>query len=260
MCEDAPAWWLLKKKTTMYHTGQIDARAVRPLTSFMMSPLTPGATLRKLEPVFRDIKSYLLTLEPPAYPFSIDRGLAERGQELFESRCARCHGTYGPSGTYPNKIVPLDVIGTDAILVRGISPKVEEHFRQSWFAQEPGPDGRPYPLRYNQGYQAPPLDGVWATAPYFHNGSVPTLHDVLDSTGRPTVFTRSFRTNREDFDTVRVGWKVTRLRPEDVRPQDAAERRLYDTRRPGRSNGGHTFGDSFTESERRAVIEYLKTL
>jgi hypothetical protein len=66
---------------------------------------------------------------------------------------------------------------------------------------------------------APPLDGIWATAPFLHNGSVPTLEELLDS-----------RT------------------------------RAPDPGRPGYSNAGHTFGDPLTAADRRALIEFLKTL
>jgi hypothetical protein len=258
--EDAPAWWLLKCKATMYYNGQIDARAVRPLMMFMLSPGRDGSEFVKEEATFADIQKYLLTLEPPKYPFPVDAALAARGQKVFEADCARCHGTYGARCDYPNRVVPLAKIGTDPSLVRGLTPKIEQHFRESWFGNERGPGGGPFPLKYNNGYQAPPLDGVWASAPYFHNGSAPTLHDVLKSDTRPKVFTRSYKTRVEDYDAVKVGWRVTEL-AEAPRPASAREaRKFYDTSEPGRSNGGHTFGDALTEDERRAAIEYLKTL
>lgn len=261
MCEDTPALWLLKKKRTMYHNGQLDARSVRPLMSFMMSPLTNAAQFRKLEPTFADIRAYFLTLEAPKYPFPIDAALAQRGQAIFEDKCSKCHGTYGANPEYPNKIVKLDVIGTDPMIVQSLTKKMESHFRDSWLGREPGPDGKPYPIRYNDGYQAPPLDGVWATAPYFHNGSVPTLAHVLNSKSRPKIFTRSYRTEIDDFDQTRVGWKIEEPNAPAAPNLPAAQRRrIYDTAQPGRGNGGHTFGDKFTEEERGAVVEYLKTL
>ena len=260
LCEDAPAWWLLKRKRTMYANGQIDARAVRPLMTFMLTPGANPAIFDREEPTFRDIQAYLLALEPPEYPLPIDTALADQGKAVFEQNCATCHGTYGPGGEYPNKVVPLAKIGTDPTLVRRLTPAIEEHFRRSWFTREAGPDGKPFPLRYNAGYQAPPLDGVWATAPYLHNGSVPTLHHLLKSSDRPRVFTRSYRTGIEDYDPDRVGWQVTELSdPPPARTPEEA-RRVYDTRRPGRSNAGHPFGDDLTNAERRAVIEYLKTI
>src|SRR5581483_6462255 len=58
-----------------------------------------------------------------------------------------------------------------------------------------------------QGYVAPPLDGIWATAPYLHNGSVPTLAALLDSSKRPQFWSRSFDSN--DYDQTNVGWNFT---------------------------------------------------
>src|SRR5207302_1025742 len=129
-------------------------------------------------------------------------------------------------------------------------------YNRSWFGQEIGPDGKPYQGVENEGYQAPPLDGVWATAPYFHNGSVPTVYHVLNSQARPKVFTRSYRAEKDDYDPVKLGHKITVL---DGNPEPAMSpkerRKVYDTTQSGGGNGGHPFGDKFTEDERMAVIE-----
>jgi hypothetical protein len=262
LCEDVPAWWLLKKKKTMYYTGSSDARSVRALMQFMLSPLTLPSTFDREESTFRDIQAYLLTLEPPKYPFPIDRALAQAGEKIFAETCARCHGTYGEKWSYPNKIVPLDEIGTDPNRYYGVSPALRELYNRSWFVREtPGWLADDCKARITAGYQAPPLDGIWATAPYFHNGSAPTVYDVLNSKTRPRRFTRSYRTDQDAYDTSKVGWKVQLLeQPADANLPPYERRKIYDTTLPGRSNGGHTFGDDLTEAERLAVIEYLKTL
>jgi mono/diheme cytochrome c family protein len=222
---------------------------------FMLSPLNaPSAFDRALDD-FADIRAFLLSLQSPKYPLPIDRALAIRGEELFVENCSRCHGTYGEHWTYPNKVVPIDKIGTDRRRFDGLSRKFGAYFARSWFARD-------YAPLEPVGYQAPPLDGVWATAPYFHNGSAPTVYHVLNSKARPKVFTRSFRTDLDAYDAKRLGWKVHEL---DRAPDPAAlgpleYRKVYDTARPGRGNGGHPFGDALTEDERMAVIEYLKTL
>ncbi|HEY7313156.1 MAG TPA: hypothetical protein VH643_27655 [Gemmataceae bacterium] len=255
LCEDPPAWWLLKKKKTMYHTGGSDARSVRSLMQFMMSPLNSAGDIQKAESAFKDIRAYLLSLTPPKYPLPIDRRLAAKGEEIFRTTCAHCHGTYGEKWTYPNKIVSIDKIGTDRRRFDGITQKFGEYYAKSWFNQD-------YPGRMTQGYQAQPLDGVWATAPYFHNGSAPTVYHVLNSKARPKVFTRSFRTDLDAYDADKLGWKIEVLRDK----RDAAklspieQRKIYDTTQIGRGNGGHTFGDKLSDEERAAVIEYLKTL
>jgi hypothetical protein len=158
-------------------------------------------------------------------------------------------------------VIPLDVIGTDPTRAMGISIEVGQLYMKSWFARDKGPRGEPYHGLNWGGYQAPPLDGVWATAPYFHNGSVPTVYHVLNSKERPKVFTRSFRTGEEDYDRIRVGCRITVLdRSPDASVPAIERRKVYDTTRPSQGNGGHPFGDRLIEEERRAVIEYLKTL
>jgi hypothetical protein len=260
-CEDAPAWWLMKRKKTMYATGSHSARSVRSLMAFLLSPLNSGEYIKKQEPTFRDIQAYLLTLKPPKYPFPIDTRKAEAGKVIFEKTCARCHGTYGEDGSYPNRVLDLDTIGTDRTLAKGFPAEAADAYNQSWFGQEIGPEGKRIPAKPNPGYQAPPLDGVWATAPYFHNGSVPTVYHVLNSKARPRIFTRSFRTGVEDYDTEKVGLKFTPLKSAPDAQTPAIERRkVYDTTQPGRANTGHTFGDKLSEAERLAVLEYLKTL
>ncbi len=262
LCEDVPAWWLLRKKKTMYYTGSSDARAVRTLMQFMLSPFNTADLFHKEEATFRDIQAYLLSLRPPKYPFPIDRQLAAQGEVIFNDTCARCHGTYGAKWTYPNRIIPIDEIGTDRARFDGLSEKAGRHYNQSWFAHERG--GwfiDEFPARWPVGYQAPPLDGIWATAPYFHNGSVPTVYAVLNSKARPRIFTRSYRTDRDAYDPVKLGWKVeVRAAPANPHAPAIERRKIYDTTQPGRGNGGHPFGDDLTEPERMAVVEYLKTL
>jgi hypothetical protein len=255
-CEDVPAWWLLKKKQTMYHVGATDSRSVRSLMQFMMHPLTVPQEFQAAEAEFKHIQAYIKSIDSPKYPFPINREKAAEGEKLFLQHCSSCHGTYGSNPTYPNKIIPLEKIGTDPKRFHNIGPKFAEAYNASWFAQE----GTGMPLKATKGYQAPPLDGIWATAPYFHNGSVPTLEGVLNSEARPKLFTRSFGTSRVDFDEVKIGWKVQELKAIPTGLTDFDKRKYYDTRLPGRGNTGHPFGDGFTDSERSAVIEYLKRL
>jgi mono/diheme cytochrome c family protein len=250
---DVPAWWLLGRKTTMYSDGRTDARAVRPNMQFLLGELSIDE-FKELEPAFRDIQAYLKSLKPPKYPFPIDSERAERGQSIFKKTCARCHGTYGPDGVYPNKIVPLDIVKTDPARALGMSQTLLRHYNSTWFAEN-------YPAREGgeDGYQAPPLDGVWATAPYLHNGSVPTVDALLDSKTRPARFLRPPTTAFKHYDPERLGWKAPPIDP-SVDPKSPEARFQVDTARFGLGNGGHTFGDKMTEDERRDVIEYLKTL
>lgn len=257
LCEDVPAWWLLKKKTTIYRTGSHSAKSVRALMQFMLTPRNSAADIEKEEGVYRDIQAYLLTQEAPKYPFDINKTLAAKGHELFAENCAKCHGTYGPSAKYPNKIVPINTVGTDATRVQNFSSPYFDFYNKTWFAQEK-PKG--FPSTKTSGYQAPPLDGVWATAPYLHNHSAPTLYNVLNSKSRPKLFTRSYSVAESEYDKVNVGWKVQVLRETPPNLSVREQRKIYDTTQSGRNNGGHTFGDDLSDADRRAVIEYLKTL
>jgi mono/diheme cytochrome c family protein len=260
LCDDVPAWWHLKRKTTMYHSGSHNADSVRTNMQFMLEPGTSADAIKKEEETFRDIRAYLLSLEAPKYPADkIKKELVQEGYKLFSESCAKCHGTYGADAKYPNKLVSIKVVGTDATQMEGLSKQYVEFYNQTWFAEEKG-KGKGYASTRPEGYVAPPLDGVWATAPYLHNGSLPTLYDVLNSKTRPKLFKRSFATADADYDHKKVGWKVEVLEaaPKGLVPYE--QRKIYDTTQPGRGNGGHTFGDDLTEPQRWAIIEYLKTL
>ena len=98
--------------------------------------------------------------------------------------------------------------------------------------------------RSGAAYWASPLDGIFASSPYFHNGSVRTLWDVLTP---PAERPRTFRTGSREFDVEGVG-----LRNDG--------RFLYDTAEPGKGNGGHLFGTDLSRDKKAALIEYLKSL
>ena len=100
-------------------------------------------------------------------------------------------------------------------------------------------------------YKARPLNGIWATAPFLHNGSVPNLWELLKD---PSSRVDSFWVGSREFDPENVGFKSDQ------------GLNLFRTRDengdliPGNSNMGHNFGTTWTNSQKRAVIEYLKTL
>lgn len=249
---DVPAWWLLGRKTTMYYDGRTPAASSRANMQFLLGEKSLDE-LKALEPTFDDIQAYLKSLKPPKYPFPIDRVKADRGETVFEANCAKCHGTYGPEGEYPNKIIPLKQIGTDPARAAGLSDRLVAHYNTTWLAESHRSDPK------MTGYQAPPLDGVWATAPYLHNGSIPTLHGLLKSTARPARFKRPPSTDFEHYDKAHVGWKYETVdSPKSLTPEERSF--FYDTSRFGLGNGGHTFGDALTDDERADLIEYLKTL
>lgn len=252
---DAIPWWHYKRKDRIY----VDAfapRDHRALMQFLLIPRNGPDKFAEWERDYRDIEAWILSLNAPKYPYPIDADLAAQGKRSFTKHCAECHGTYGSKGNifWPEKIVPLAELQTDPVRLSALTSAGRRRYAASWFTRaavtstllEPG------------GYVAPPLEGVWASAPYFHNGSVPTLWDVLNPASRPTVWKRSI----DGYDQDKVGLEVARL--DEIPPADKeiprTARRYFDTRLKSKSASGHTFPDALTPDEKRAVLEYLKTL
>ena len=250
---DAPPWWYLKKKTAIYADGGVKGDYSRAIMQFTMGEPN-GEKIRGWESDFKDILAYLKSIEPPKYPLAIDQKLAGQGQQVFNKTCAGCHGTYGAEGKYPNKIVPLEVVGTDPLRLTKLTKEFRDYYKQTWFGRS-GEHGYEYPT----GYVAPPLVGVWASAPYFHNGSVPTLYGVLSAEARPKYFRRVG--GAKEYDVKDGGLKIEALNAPAAKDLSGeARRRIVDTTLPGLGNQGHPFGFKLSEKEKRQVIEYLKTL
>jgi hypothetical protein len=150
-------------------------------------------------------------------------------------------------------IVPIDVIGTDRARSDMLTPTLRLGWDYTYWAYPDGVDGyvppekKPYPLEMADdmlappfrvkgvcgwektviGYQAPPLYGTWATAPYFHNGSVPTIAQVLESSTRPAIWRRQLQTDPATgiagfdqrlsaYDFERLGWQHEALTCRDI--------------------------------------------
>jgi hypothetical protein len=246
---DVPAWWLLKKKNAMFYNGFGRGDFSRFLMASNLLTVADTIEAREVYSHFDDVLAYIYSIQPPRYPKSINEELASQGKALFKQNCSKCHGTYGEDETYPNMLIPASIIGTDSALyvANYSSPEVIDWFNKSWFTS----GNNPAQLVPYKGYIAPPLDGIWITAPYLHNGSVPTLEAVLNSKLRPTYWSRNFE--KPEYDYENPGWK------HEVRA-DANSKNVYNTTYFGYGNYGHYFGDKLNDKERKAVIEYLKTL
>ena len=249
---DAPAWWNFKKKTHLYSDG-FAPKHHRPLMQFMLIPENGPEKFAQWEDDFREVYAWLESLEAPAYPFEIDRPLAEQGEAVFNGICADCHGTYGAQEVYPNKIVAIEEVGTDPVRLSALSVEHRAAYGESWF----GNFGEYETIADPGGYVAPPLDGIWASAPYFHNGSVPTVWHVMHPDKRPEVWRRS----EDGYDPQKLGIEFAAFDKLPSSVKTRRERRKYfDTGKFGKSAAGHTFPDALDEAEKRAVLEYLKTL
>ncbi|RYY39121.1 MAG: c-type cytochrome [Chitinophagaceae bacterium] len=246
---DTPPWWLLKKKNAMFYNGFGRGDFGRFLMASNL--LTTGDTLesRDVDAHMPDLLAYLYSLEAPKYPNAIDKPLAAKGKQVFEKSCASCHGTYGPNGKYPNLLIPGATIQTDSLLYSSnySTPQFVNWFNRSWFRT----GDHPAVLAPFNGYVAPPLDGIWITAPYLHNGSVPSLDALLNSSTRPRYWSRDFKKPQYNYGS--PGWVY---KAETA----AGKTTIYNTDLPGYSNRGHYFGDALSNDQRKAVIEYLKTL
>ena len=246
---DVPAWWMLKKKNAMFYNGFGRGDFGKFLMLSNILTTKDSAEAREVNSHFGDVLAYIRSIEPPKYPKNINTTLAAEGETVFVNSCSKCHGTYGSNTTYPNLLIPASIIQTDSLLFKANyqNPQFIDWFNKSWFAQGENPAR----LEPANGYVAPPLDGVWATAPYLHNGSVPTIEALLDSKLRPAYWSRDFK--KPVYDYEKLGWKY------ETHTSGGSKKR-YNTTLPGYSNGGHYFGDKLTTQQRTALIEYLKTL
>lgn len=248
LASDTPALWHLKKKNALYYTAVGRGDFTKLLFQASVLGIRDSTAARKTQQSFTHIIAWISKLNPPKYPKEIDSGKAQVGKIIFEKHCSNCHGTYGSNETYPNKVVNLEVIKTDPVYAEYASEgEIVAWYNKSWFSQS-----KPYSwFEPEQGYIAPPLDGIWATAPYLHNGSIPTIYDVLNSTTRPKYWER-FK-DSEKYDWQKIGWEYK------SKSLDTGKK-TYNTTLPGYGNEGHYFGDKLTETQRMQIIEYLKTL
>jgi mono/diheme cytochrome c family protein len=245
--DDIPAIWNLKKYdapgTTMNHAGDShDAFSVIIDSALGVLGAAPKDNDEFLEQV-RWLQEFLSNRAPPKYPFPIDATLAASGEPVFAAHCASCHASEKTGRRMALAGIDTDrerldtwakayAVAANVVVTRmGIDRKglVEEDLI---------------------GYNPPFLDGIWLRAPYLHNGSVPTLRDMLEpSESRPVEFTRGY----DLYDPVKVGF---------VSQGEEAERvgTRHDTRVRANGNGGHLFGTTLTSDEKTALLEYLKTL
>jgi len=189
----------------------------------------------------RRVQRYITDLKPPPYPFPIDQGMAAVGQTVYATACAQCHSPTGaPAAASPSAADTdrrrLGAWTSDAsVAYEGFGR------RRAWKAAGFSTGGQ---------YVAVPLDGLWIRAPYLHNGSVPSLRDLLEAPrNRPTRFWRGY----DVYDPVSVGFLSDG-------PDARRTGTLHDTTQLGNTNVGHEHGTTLPAESKRALLEYLKTL
>ena len=298
---DPMPWWLMKYKKLDYwyaDAGPYDA------ASFAVNFTTPHDEINEhraahVKTVAKALAFARETTSPP-YPQSLDADLVRKGADLFHGRarpanphgfraCKTCHGSYTKKDDAADYSQPgswtvdydfshvIRNVRTDPAYnttLQALAP-IAEHINklESYYAAQGTPEFTPRAsVPSKPGYVAPPLVGVWASAPYFHNGSVPTLATVLNSSKRPEIWSRNAR-DPHAYDLERVGMLYETVSREafENSAASAADKpflsqpvidhgAIYDTTQFGHGNTGHTFGDSLSDEERLAVIEFLKSL
>jgi mono/diheme cytochrome c family protein len=262
---DFPAWWHMKKKNALYANGSgrgFKSDHIMVQNWFSLDGIPEAQqVLNNFIHVQKWIEDDITAPKFVDFGGKIDSTLAATGEAVFNKNCAVCHGTYAANDadeTYPNFIIDINEVGTDPHLATNhwIYP-VKTWYDRSWYAQL-----KTSHIEKTNGYMPPPLDGVWITAPYFHNGSVPTLEGVIDSSKRPATWTSTL--TDDDYDWDAVGWKNTPGQIQAFSLDSYSAIKLgggtYDTTEVGNSNQGHTYGDPLSADEKRALLEYLKTL
>jgi mono/diheme cytochrome c family protein len=197
------------------------------------------------------IQDWLLDLAPPTYPYPIDKALAAKGEPIYQTRCAYCHGQSGRdfSGERVGYVTPIENIGTDRY-------RLDNYVYDLAVNQSTLYAGTPYRFEHFRktfGYANMPLDGIWLRAPYLHNGSVPNLRALLDpGTKRPKVFYRG----NDLYDPIKVGFQS------EIAGEDGLKFFRFDTAVPGNNNAGHEgpeYGTNLSEVDKAALVEFLKT-
>ncbi len=218
------------------------------LTEVVLSGAIGDGASPKSLPVgpLKALEEYLLNAKPPKYPLSIAKAEAEKGKGIFDQWCAQCHAV---GGERTGKVIPWAEVRTDRNRIEMWSQKAADNYNAyakdyAWsFARFVKQDG----------YLAVPLDGLWLRGPYLHNGSVPTLADLLEPAAkRPAVFYRGY----DVLDRSRVGF----VSGEEARQAGAFR---FDTAVPGNGREGHEgkeYGTELSAEQKRALIEHLKTL
>ena len=189
------------------------------------------------------LEKYLGEISAPKYPFPVDEALAKTGKDVFDRNCARCHASER-TGTR----VPVEEAGTDRERLGTWSKQAA--IESNKVVRGFGIERKGLVEIDPSGYIAAFLDGIWLRAPYLHNGSVPTLRDMLKPVAeRPKVFYRGY----DVYDPVNVGF-ITQG------PEAQRVGTKFDVSERASGNQGHEFGATLPAAEKNALIEYLKTL
>ena len=250
---DFPSIWNQRQREGMqlHWDGNNTSVRERNRSAAIGAGVTPPTLERE---AIERIEDWLLDLAPPSFGdrYAIDEALADRGRPIYAEYCARCHGASGTefNGELVGTVVPIDEIGTDRFRLDSYTLELSANQNTFFTGYEQERFKR---FRKTYGYANMPLDGLWLRAPYLHNGSVPTLRDLLEpSAERPERFYRG----NDVYDPERVGFVS------DVPAYGDRDFFLFDTSVDGNGNAGHEgrrYGTALPDADKEALLEYLKT-
>jgi hypothetical protein len=242
---DMESVWNMRTRIDHKHVNHWDGLLHGTLQDVVLSSALGDSVLPDKLPLedLKRVENFLLDAPVPKYPFAVDQTLASQGGPIYQQHCADCHAV---GGSRTGKVEPIASVGTDRHRLDSWTQASSDSYNA--FAAS-------YPWKFNNfqktdGYANVLLDGIWLRGPYLHNGSVPSLVDLLEPVeSRPKVFWRGYDVYDQEKvgfisfgpDAERFGFKV------DVSVQ-------------GNSNSGHLWGTTLTPEEKRALVEYMKTL
>jgi mono/diheme cytochrome c family protein len=217
-----------------------------PSEVVLSSALGDGAVARELRfPTMTRIENFLRALPPPASPVRPDAAAVERGKAVFAAQCGECHAA---DGARTLTVIPVAEVGTDI----NRTHMWTEAARDAYNNYREGYDWDFKHFRKIPGYVAEPLGGLWLNGPYLHNGSVPTLRDLLEPVDkRPVTFIRGL----DVVDGRNGGFAAPSCDPR----QALAEGFCFDTRLVGNGNGGHIYGTTLSPAQKGDLLAYLLT-
>jgi mono/diheme cytochrome c family protein len=233
---DIPAIWQIDPSGYANWDGTIRGFA-RALTSSMAVVGDPT----KIDlPLNAKIQDFLGKLPPEPYPFSIDQAARRRGEATYQASCAGCHAT--PAGRKRDDLV-FDV-GTDPLRAQAINTLSAQLLAKIVMSICPhaqaecafGAEGPIVDPSAHRGYVASPLAGVWAVAPYLHNGSVPTLRQLLVPASRTKA---AFLRGSTSYNQSDGGWEWEPSKEAELRARGDTALALHDLLQAGFSPSGH---------------------
>jgi hypothetical protein len=201
------------------------------------------------------VADWLLKLQPPPSPYRPDAAAVVRGREIFMRQCENCHGYQGPqdyafAGKAIGQVEPNGNLGVDAHRLNSYTERLRDYQLANFFK------GTEYQFKYfikTDGYANLPLGGLWLRALYLHNGSVPTLADLLEPPARRAP---TFVRGGDLLDPERGGFVTPQCVPQSA---VSAGRFCFDTQLPGNGNGGHLYGIDLPTNQKADLLAYLLT-